>query len=105
MEKSILIEYRPEGDERLLAIPLLYEMEDTEDIQTIRCKVNMPFGEIPGWLKPHKFEVRAIYDGNSYQALLNETGGVHTLDAALFMEKAQQEVCIIEKRGTQKRRK
>ena len=98
MEKTIAIDYRTYDQGQQMLIPILYEKEDEEDIQTIRCKIDMPVNEIPGWLKPHKFEVRAIYGGNSYEVLMNETRGVYTLDAVLFMEKAQEEVFMAEKR-------
>lgn len=104
MEKSIAIDYRTQDTALLMSIPILYEREDEENIQRIRCKVNMPVNQIPTWLKPHKFEVRAIYSGDSYEVLMNETRGVLTLDAMLFMEKAQEMVFTVEKRVVSKKK-
>jgi hypothetical protein len=98
MEKIITIGYSTYEHAQQVLIPVSYEKEDDDNIQTIRCKISLPQNEIPAWLKPHKFEIRAMYNGNSYQVLLNETRGVHTLDAILFMEKAQEALFLAEKR-------
>jgi hypothetical protein len=98
MEKSILIRYSPRGDQQDVSIPLLYNKEDEDNIQVLTCRVNMPYPQIPSWLHPHKFQLRALYDGNTYMPLMNETSGNYTLDAALFMEKAQEEILTAEKR-------
>ncbi|HXS35324.1 MAG TPA: hypothetical protein VN721_01375 [Flavipsychrobacter sp.] len=97
MESSIVINYMASNNQQM-SIPLLYEMEDNDNIQLIRCRVNLPLSEIPIWLRPHKFEVRAMYDGNAYQVLFNETRGVDTIDAALFMDAAQEQLFLKEKR-------
>jgi hypothetical protein len=103
MEKSIAIDYKTYDCQHQMSIPVLYEKEDNDNVLTVRCKINLPLSEIPSWLKPHKFEVRAIYDGNSYEALMNETRGVYTLDAILFMEKTQKEVFRSERRLVQEK--
>ena len=97
MEKTISIQYTPEGAQ-CLSIPVCSEKEDDDQIQVLKCRIDLPMGQAPIWLRPLKFEVRAIYDGKSYQPLMNETGGFYTLDAALFMEKAQHEILYAEKR-------
>lgn len=98
MEKTILVRYQPSGVENDLQIPVSYETDNNDDILTLRCRVDMPMNEIPWWLKPHKFELRASYEGNVYQLLMNETRNVHTVDAALFMDKVQEKILEVEKR-------
>lgn len=103
MQKSIIVSFKTlENSE--VAIPILYERDDTDDIQTIRCKVNMPLGGVPHWLRPLKFEVRAMYNGKTYEPLINETAGVTNTNAAMFMEETHAQVLLNEKRATGKRK-
>jgi hypothetical protein len=98
MEKTILVRYQPFGADQAQSIPVCYETETDGDVITLRCRVDMPFGEVPWWLKPHKFELRASYEGNTYQLLMNDTRNVYSVDAALFMDKVQEEILQVEKR-------
>ncbi|WP_276133736.1 hypothetical protein [Polluticoccus soli] len=98
MEKTIVVKYKPFGDVQELLIPVSYETENDDNILTVRCRVDLPVVQVPWWLKPHKFELRAAFEGSIYQLLLNETRNVHTVDAALFMDLAQEKILEVEKR-------
>jgi hypothetical protein len=97
MANTIAIKYTVAAGGNEVSVLLSYEKEEADGVQVLRCKVDMPLGQIPEWLKPHKFELRALCADGSYQALLNETRGMHTVDAALFMERVQEQVWQSEK--------
>lgn len=97
MEKTILVQYHPFGADQPLAIPVSYKADTAGAILTLSCKVELPLAEAPWWLRPLKFELRAACEGNGYQLLMNDTRNVHTVDAALFMDKVQEEIVAVEK--------
>lgn len=104
MIRTIAINYTSVGGGNAMSIPLSYEKEEEQGIQVLKCRVDLPWGEIPDWLKPHKFELRALCSNGSYEALLNETPNIYSLDAALFMERAQEQVWQAEAPAVKKKK-
>jgi disulfide oxidoreductase YuzD len=69
----------------------------SEDIQTIHCIVNPGTNNILHWLSLRKFELKSRYSNGKYTPLYIDNDNIKSVDAALFLDKAHEEIMGNEK--------
>ncbi len=78
-------------------IPVSYKIESADNIQTITCDIDYKQSNIPMWLHPHHFEIKAINSQSGYMPLFNNDLRINSLDAALFIDKVYADIMLKEK--------
>ena len=97
MGKTISIPYELSSGEASFVIDLSYNIDKTDDSQTISCVIDTLHKNIPTWLQLRKFEIKSLYSKGKYVPLFNENNNVRNLDVTLFIDKVYSDIMIREK--------
>jgi hypothetical protein len=88
LEKSIIIPYLLNSKGSSISVLLKYNIERSDNIQTVTCIVTKSEEAIPLWLHPHKFEIKSMINNGKYETLFNFENNTKNIDAALFIDQA-----------------
>ena len=93
MEKHILVPYSI--NQRDVAVDVAYDIEVTDDIQAITCRVSR--NDQNAWLEMYKFGYRSRLEDGMYTQLFYDNGNIKNINASLFIDKTYEAIMSKEK--------
>lgn len=100
MSKSILVSFQPDSQAIAFSATVSYDIELTDNIQTLTCQVMQSGSAIPSGIQLRKFAIKSRVIKGRHTPLYNEDTIVHHLDTALFIDKVYATIAGIEKMKT-----